>query len=128
MEAVSGNAGCVSMRKAWIYFLAVAEASLKWVFAFAAATACLLTPYGVPIAIGFMAVTASTLVEDPYLKVVVAAGGSVVAMWLVLNVMEAAIILTAWRFKKLIDRYIFHLERSIEGEPIIVPITMEGFA
>lgn len=116
------------MRKAWLYTLAVLEVILKWFASLAAAMVCILTPYGIPVAVGFMAVTASTMVKDPYLKVIVAAGGSIAAMWLILNAAEVAILLTAFRFKMLIDRYVFHLGRAIDGEPIVVPMPMEAFA
>ena len=114
------------MKKFILYSLAIGEVALKWIVALVAAIACVVTPYGIPIAVGFMAVTACTYVADPYLKVITAAGGSIVAMWLVLNAAEIAIVFTAFTFKKLIDRYVFHLDRQLEGAPITIPIPLPG--
>jgi hypothetical protein len=110
------------MKSFFTYALTTVEVMLKWGLSLFAATLCIILPYGLPIAIGFMAVTASTMVHDPYLKVIVAAGGSIAAMWLVLNAAEIAILITAFRFKMLIDRYVFHLGRQIDGEPIFIPM------
>lgn len=124
MEAVNGNVNCKLMKKFLIYLYAGAEVFLKWALALFIGGLCVLTPYGAPVAVGFLAVTASLHVKDPYLKVIAAAGGSIMAMWLILNAAELAIILTAWQVKKLIDRYIFHLDRSLRGESLVVPCVM----
>lgn len=115
------------MKKFLIYMWTTLEVVLKWVISFGAAALCVLTPIGIPIAVGFMAVTASHMVSDPYLKVIVAAGGSIAALWLVFNVAEVAILLTAYRIKMLIDRYVLHLERVIDDDNGVTPLMVTQF-
>jgi len=113
-----------------MYGLAVLEIFLKWGIAIIAAIATVLTPVATPIAIGFTAVMFFLPVSDPWLKVICATGGGIVGLWLVTNAAELAIILAAYQFKKLIDRYVFHLDRQLNGEDLFIPclITEIGVA
>lgn len=106
------------MRKLYHYGLAVAEIVVKWGLALMAAIFCVTNPITQGIAVGFTAVTASMHVKNPYVKVIAATGGSILGMFLVFNFMEIAIALTAFQFKRLLDRYVFHLERQLDGEDI----------
>jgi len=109
------------MNKLKHYGLAILEVILKWSLALIAAILCVLNPVTIPIAVGFTAVMFSLYVENPWLKVIAATGGSIIGMWLVYNVAELAIILAAFQFKQLIDRYVFHLNRQLDGESIGIP-------
>ena len=107
------------MRKFFLYLRTTAEVVIKWIISIISAVFLVFHPILMPIAIGFIAVWASMSVRDPYLKVVVSAGGAVFGLWLVMNAAEIAILLTAFRIKGLLDRYIFHLERQLEGKGLV---------
>ena len=111
------------MKKFWVYLMTTIEVLVKWIVSIGSAIFLVLNPVLMPISVGFIAVWASMSVKDPYLKVVVSAGGAVFGLWLVMNAAELAILLTAFKVKALLDRYIFHLERQLDGGGI-VPIMM----